>query len=231
MVRHRSRTAALALLAVAALGGCSESTGALDPEVRHLQPGAPGEPNTVLTEAPPEDVQLASPFSEADVAFLEDMRVHHRQALRMTALVPDRTEREDLKLFVERMDISQAGELERLDSMLEQHHAVVERHGGAPPGHSGHSADGDHSDMPGMLTGPELVELEASSGEQFVRLFLQGMTRHHQGALAMVEQLLATEGAAADPRLFQFAQHVDSDQRIELSRMERMWAELDSTAR
>lgn len=227
MVRRSARTAALALLAVAALGACSDSTQALDPEVRHIQPGAPGEPNVVLTEAPPEQLALGSSFGAADVAFLADMRVHHAQALAMTALVPERTDRADLNLFVQRMDISQRGELEQLDRMLAEHEAAVERTGGgAPGGHSGHTADGDHGDMPGMLTDEQMAQLEAATGDQFARIFLAAMTQHHQGALVMVEDLLATEGAAADPRLFQFAQHVDSDQRIELDRMARMYAAL-----
>ena len=67
-----------------------------------------------------------------------------------------------------------------------------------------------------------LDALSAAEGERFVQLFLIGMTKHHQGALQMVGDLLATEGAATDPRLYQFASDVDSDQRIELDRMGRI---------
>ena len=211
------------------LTGCSSSgsTQALDPDVVHLQAGAPGEPNVVLTEPPQEQLQLGSPFTEADVAFMRDMQVHHEQALQMTALVEARTEREDLRLFVQRMDISQTGELEQLDRLLAEHEQALERTGEAHDGgHSGHSGDGDHSDMPGMLSEARLAALEAASGDDFVRLFLQAMTEHHDGALAMVAEVLATEGALADQRLYQFAQHVDSDQRIELDRMARMWETL-----
>jgi uncharacterized protein (DUF305 family) len=224
-----TRPGAVACLAVAVLvSGCSSSgsSRALDPDVTHLQAGAPGEPNVVLTEAPAEELELGSPFVEADVAFMRDMQVHHEQALAMTAMVEERTQREDLRLFVQRMDISQTGELEQLERLLAEHEQAVERTGGAHDGHSGHSGDGDHSDMPGMLTDAELAALEAASGDDFVRLFLQAMTKHHDGALAMVAEVLATEGALADQRLFQFAQHVDSDQRIELDRMARMWEAL-----
>ena len=73
-----------------------------------------------------------------------------------------------------------------------------------------------------MLTRAELDAMEAASGERFVQLFLLGMTEHHQGALQLVGDLLATEGAAADPRLYEFASDVDADQRIELDRMGRI---------
>jgi uncharacterized protein (DUF305 family) len=226
-----SRSGVLSCLAaVVLLSGCSSSSSdaarELDPDVTHLQAGAPGEPGVVLTEAPAEELVLGSPFVEADVAFMRDMQVHHEQALAMTAMVEARTEREDLRLFTQRMDISQTGELEQLERLLAEHEQAVERtgeHGGA---HSGHSGDGDHSDMPGMLTDAELAALEAASGDDFVRLFLQAMTKHHDGALAMVAEVLATEGALADQRLYEFAQHVDSDQRIELDRMARIWESL-----
>lgn len=220
-MRTRARAGLVAAVAaVAALTGCtsSEPRAALDPDVRHLQAGAPGEPSTVVTEVP-DDVRLGSSFTAQDAAFLEGMRAHHAQALEMTALVPDRAGREDLRLFAERMHISQQGEIELIDGWLEEHEAALERTG---EGHGAHDEHADHSDMPGMLTRAELDAMEAATGERFVQLFLIGMTEHHQGALTMVGELLGTEGAAADPRLYRFAADVDADQRIELDRMERI---------
>lgn len=221
-MRARSRAGLLAaVVTVAALTGCTssqETSAALDPDVRHLQAGAPGEPNAVLTEAP-EDLQLGSPFTADDAAFLAGMQAHHEQALEMTALVPDRAGREDLRLFAERMHISQEGEVELISGWLEEHEAALEKTG---EGHGSHDDHAEHGDMPGMLTQAELDAMEAATGERFVQLFLIGMTKHHQGALSMVGDLLSTEGAAADPRLFQFASDVDADQRIELDRMQRI---------
>lgn len=218
-------------LAATLLAGCSgsEEARALDPDVVHLQAGAPGEPNEVLTVAPPEDVFAGSTFSEADVEFMRGMQAHHEQALAMTDLVAARTDSEDLLLFVQRMDIAQTSELEQLQRLLDEHAALQERSGAAHEDHADDHGDDhgdDHAGMPGMLSQARLAELEAASGDTFVRLFLEGMSEHHEGALAMVAGLLATEGAAADPRLQQFAQHVDSDQRIEIDRMARMHAEL-----
>lgn len=215
-------------LAVGLLAGCSggETTQALDPEVVNLQPGAPGEPNAVLSEIPVDDeVFPTSPFSDADVAFMRDMQVHHEQALAMTALVGERTEREDLRLFVRRMEISQTAEIELLDRLLAEHESAVIGGDDHADGHADDHADG-HADMPGMLSPDEMAALEAASGDDFVRRFLVAMTRHHEGALIMVADLLETDGAASDPRLAQFAQHVDSDQKIEIERMARMYAEL-----
>ena len=45
------------------------------------------------------------------------------------------------------------------------------------------------------------------------------MIRHHEGALAMVAELLATPGAAQQSAIFQIANDVDADQRAEIARM------------
>jgi uncharacterized protein (DUF305 family) len=73
--------------------------------------------------------------------------------------------------------------------------------------------------MPGMLTPEEMAELAAATGPAFDRLFLERMIRHHEGALLMVAELLAAEGAAQAPEVFRFASDVEADQRAEIGRM------------
>jgi uncharacterized protein (DUF305 family) len=80
--------------------------------------------------------------------------------------------------------------------------------------------------MPGMLTEEELLELEAASGEEFDRLFLEAMIRHHLGAMQMVEELYAQDGGQ-EPEISRLANHIYSDQSIEISRAEGMLAEMD----
>jgi uncharacterized protein (DUF305 family) len=83
--------------------------------------------------------------------------------------------------------------------------------------------------MPGMLTEEELAELEAADGEEFDRLFLEAMVRHHLGALQMVDDLYAADGGM-EPEISRFAQHVYADQGIELSRMYDMLAAIEAGA-
>ena len=64
--------------------------------------------------------------------------------------------------------------------------------------------------------------LARSSGPEFDRLFLQGMIQHHEGALVMVADLFATQGAGQGPEIFRFASDVDADQRAEIARMRAM---------
>jgi uncharacterized protein (DUF305 family) len=78
--------------------------------------------------------------------------------------------------------------------------------------------------MPGMLTPDEMKQLSEAKGAGFDRLFLEGMIKHHGGALAMVADLLATPGAAQESDVFAFVSDVEADQRMEIDRMGTMLA-------
>jgi uncharacterized protein (DUF305 family) len=60
-------------------------------------------------------------------------------------------------------------------------------------------------------------------------LFLKLMSRHHDGALAMVAELYAS-GGGQEPEIGQIAAHIDSDQRVEISRMASMLAAMGQAA-
>ena len=78
--------------------------------------------------------------------------------------------------------------------------------------------------MPGMLTADEMARLAAAKGDEFDRLFLELMIKHHEGALVMVKELFASPGAGQESEIFAFASDVDSDQRMEIDRMSAMLA-------
>ena len=80
--------------------------------------------------------------------------------------------------------------------------------------------------MPGMLTPEEMSRLAAAKGKEFDRLFLEGMIRHHDGALTMVKELFAQPGAGQESDIFAFASDVDADQRMEIVRMSALLKEL-----
>lgn len=223
-----SRTAAVAPLLVLALalGACSGDDAAEpDPTAvtttRLIQGAAPGEENQTLTQMP----EFAEPeATEADVIFVQMMLVHHAQALDMTALVPDRTSRQDVPLFAERIELTQAGEIELMEGWLADRDLPTV----ADEGHDHHSHGDAGRLMPGLLTDEELAELAAADGTEFDRLFLEYMHYHHAGAVTMVEELLA-EGGGQEPELAQLVNHIDSDQRIEMDRITSMLAELDAS--
>ncbi len=150
---------------------------------------------------------------------MQGMIHHHAQALRMTALVPERGASADVQQLAERIDVSQEGEIEQMTTWLKDHGEQ------SPELHRahGHAHGGGVVLMPGMLTEPELQQLERAEGEEFDRMFLEFMIRHHEGALTMVEQLYAS-GGGVESSIDMFARHVDSDQRIEIGRMQELLA-------
>lgn len=147
---------------------------------------------------------------------MQEMIVHHTQAVEMTVLVPDRSGSEAIRTLARRIESSQEDEMALMRRWLE-------RRGEEVPGPHAHH---DHSmHMPGMISPRQMAQLRASSGEEFDRLFLEFMIVHHEGAIVMVEELFATDGAAQEGDIFQFASHVDSDQRMEIERMRMMLRE------
>jgi uncharacterized protein (DUF305 family) len=111
-------------------------------------------------------------------------------------------------------------------------HAAGE-HGRVAAEHAGHATDpthdghGEHALMPGMLTRDQLEALGAARGTEFDRLFLRGMIHHHGGAVTMVRDLFATDGAAQDPSVFKLASDIQADQVTEIARMQRMLDEME----
>jgi uncharacterized protein (DUF305 family) len=163
---------------------------------------------------------------------MQGMIGHHAQALVMAALVPSRTATPALRALAERIDVSQRDEIAAMRQWLADRGEPVPDSTGALPGaagaHAGHEAHGGHAAaaMPGMLTPVQLAELAAASGAAFDRLFLRLMIQHHEGALVMVRDLLATPGAAREAQTFAFVSDVDTDQRAEIARMQALLTRL-----
>jgi uncharacterized protein (DUF305 family) len=170
-------------------------------------------------------------YGAADVRFMQGMISHHAQALAMVALIPDHTTRQDMRLLGKRIEISQRDEIGLMQHWLEDRHQEV------PTVDAHHMASMPGMQMPGgmlmpgMLTPEQMDQLAKASGPQFDRLFLEGMIRHHQGALTMVSQLFGTNGAGQEAEAFRFASDVDADQRAEIRRMQAMLDAMTTEAR
>lgn len=182
---------------------------------------SPAVPVAALAQSSPAAVAVTA----ADVRFMQEMIGHHQQAVEMTALVSARTRRPELRLLAERIGVSQADELSLMRRWLRAHGdsgAALASHDMSE--HDGHdiSGTGVMSVMPGMLSRTEMAALRVARGARFDRLFLEGMIRHHGGALTMVEQLLNAPGAAQESSINRFVSDVDADQRAEIARMRRM---------
>lgn len=161
--------------------------------------------------------------SEADIAFIQGMISHHAQAVEMVALVPQRTTRRELRLIAERIDVSQRDEIVWMRDWLAEH-GITETEGHGAHDHAGMG----HARMPGMLSPDEMAALSQATGREFERRFLEGMIKHHEGALTMVAALFGAENAAQRSEIFGFASDVDADQRAEIARMRKVLATLSA---
>ena len=173
------------------------------------------------TSAPP-PVTVArthSPYTAADVSFMQGMIAHHGQALDMTALVPARSSNATLGILADRIEQTQLNEIQRMRQWLEARGETAPDPGSYREHAAGHEGHGGH--MPGMLTPAQMAELAAASGTAFDRLFLEYMIRHHEGALTMVAELQAA-GGGLEAEIYRFAADVDADQRAEIARMQSM---------
>jgi len=178
-----------------------------------MQPGAPGKAGRVIAVDQATDLSRVQ-HTDADVKFMQGMIGHHQQAIEMTNLLKTRTASEDMKKLALRIDVSQADEINMMKRWLEVRGQEI------PSEHAMHMHGATL--MPGMLTPEEMEKLAAAKGVDFDRLFLEGMIKHHGGAISMVKDLFSTPGAGQEAEIFAFASDVDSDQRMEIDRMGAM---------
>lgn len=144
--------------------------------------------------------------NDSDVAFAQEMIPHHGQAVEMATLAAGRTENPAILDIAERIRTAQDPEIEQMRSWL---------------------ADWDSEEMPsemegmdhgpsGMMTDDEMATLMDASGTEFDQLFVEMMIRHHEGAIAMAQSLLA-EGT--DPDVRSLAEAIIAAQTAEIDEM------------
>ena len=220
----RSWWAVPAVVAAVLLGGCGgdsdDGRRSAEAGANVVQPGAPGEPSSTLSAEELANTK-PTPHSTADIEFMQGMIHHHAQALVMTSMVPKRSAGADVPLLARRTEISQESEIEVMERWLRDR---AEK----PPDAQDHRDDhGPGSElMPGMVSADELARLAAVSGDTFDRRFLAYMIRHHRGALTMTRRLAEANGGA-EAEIGAFVRHVESDQEIEIGRMQEVLAELE----
>ena len=163
----------------------------------------------------PVNIAKGALYTAADVHFMQGMIAHHAQAIYMTRLAVSRGASPRLLKLANKIDQSQQAEIRLMQDWL------VANKQTAPDTSSWRTMF-----MPGMLTPAQLATLDAARGAEFDRQFLELMIQHHEGALKMVEDLLATPLAAQDVDVSVFANDVNTVQTAEIAAMQQMLANL-----
>lgn len=142
----------------------------------------------------------------ADAMFAQMMIPHHEQAVEMAALVEGRASSPFITQIARQISDAQQPEIELMSSWLEEWGVPVMSGMDAMDAHGGHG-------MAGMLTAEQLAALEAATGDEFDRLFAEGMIEHHRGAVAMAQDVL---DQGSDPRVAELGREIIATQEAEI---------------
>jgi len=166
-------------------------------------------------------------YNTADVSFVSGMISHHAQAVLMAGWAPTHGASASIRSLCDRIVVAQNDEIAVMQRWLRERHLPV-----PPPDPRGEVMPGMDRPMPmpGMLTPPQMAQLDSARGPAFDHLFLADMVQHHRGAITMVNQLLDAN-AARDPLVFQMASDINADQTAEIGRMTRMLDAMTRTQR
>lgn len=190
-----------------------------------LQPGPPGMPSIELS---PDAAALVSHtgFSVEDIRFVQDMIVHHQQAIDMAEMVSERTNQQPFLDVAGRIEASQKDEIEFMQSWLSERDQSLAAQSNAHD----HDQMLHHKTM-GMASPDQMLALASSSSTHFESRFLTLMITHHEGALKMAKSLLKLSGSASDPILYQFITDLKNEQETEIDRMDTLLAGLSTDPR
>ena len=145
--------------------------------------------------------QANSEFSPSDINFAEMMIPHHEQAIEMSEIAFKNTMNSEVLQLAQEIKEARAPEIDLMKSWS----------GVKVSTHAGHMMDG-------MLSEDELDALRGATGAEFDRLFLQGMIKHHQGAIEMAMDVKNSNSMV----VAELSAAIITQQEIEITRMEEL---------
>lgn len=155
-------------------------------------------------------------YNDVDRGFLQDMRVHHEQAVLMSFIYRTRPDTDPgLRTIARSIVVGQSLEVGRMVQLLREFDESEINEDSASMLWMGMSAS--PGQMPGIATEDELDALAAATGEEADELFVALMTAHHLGGVEMAE--FAVDNAVNDEVLL-FAQGMADGQLAEIVEME-----------
>ena len=141
-----------------------------------------------------------SGYSSQDIMFAEMMLPHHQQAIEMSDLALKNSTNPEVLALAQEIKDAQTPEIEQMKSW-----------GASSMAHMGHMMDG-------MLSDEELSDLAAATGSSFDKLFLEGMIKHHEGAIDMAEMVIDSKNS----EVAALAKAIIEAQRAEISKMKEL---------
>lgn len=208
-MRFRSTLIPAALLSAALVltgcGGDSQSPGTSGHDMGSMNENTPT-PSITATPA-------AGEHNAADVTFATNMIGHHAQAIEMADMAAEQASKSEIRELASRIKAAQAPEINQMSGWLTGW--------GEPVPDTSTSGGGMTMGEDGMMTEEEMTALHEATGEDFDRMWLEMMIRHHQGAVAMAttEQKSGSNADAKD-----VAQKIITSQQAEIEEMQQLRA-------
>lgn len=196
-LRYAAVIVPIAAVALAACGGDdSGSTATSLPAITTPVTGEPG----------------AADFNDADVEFLQGMIPHHEQAVEMADIALDPTvgASAEVTALATQIKAAQDPEIEQMTAWLTAWGKPVQMD--TSGGH-------DMSTMEGTMSAEEMDALGAATGAEFDKMWVQMMIRHHQGAIAMAQDVKAN---GANPDVLTLADQIIAAQQAEITSMQAL---------
>lgn len=196
MTLRATTAAALTLTGLLVFTGCAAGSGGTMPGMDHSAPTA---------------TPTATGATAADAMFASMMIAHHRQAVEMSdsVLAKDGVDPR-VAALAQRIKAAQSPEIAQLQGWLDDWGVAA-----------GSGTGMDHGS--GMMTEEDLARLEAATGAEASRLFLEQMIVHHEGAIAMAETQIADGDNAEAVAL---AREIVAAQGEEITEMRELLAAL-----
>jgi uncharacterized protein (DUF305 family) len=156
--------------------------------------------------------------SAVDVGFLQDMRIHHEQAVDMAFTYLERPDTDPaLETVARTILFGQSFDIGRMVQLLRDMEAPEAAETDEAMAWMGMPTT--HAAMPGMATEPQLAELGAASGAAADQLFVDLMVAHHQGGLHMSEYAAAE---ADNSQVRRLAQGMVDGQRGDIAELQSL---------
>jgi uncharacterized protein (DUF305 family) len=147
-------------------------------------------------------------FNDADVAFAQNMIVHHQQAVEMADLAATRAASAEVKTLATQIKAAQQPEIDTMTSWLTTWGKPTAPAGG----HGGHS-------MPGMMSTADMDKLKAAKGAAFDKQFAQMMIDHHSGAIEMAKDV---QKNGSNPEVKTLAADIEKTQQAEIATLKKV---------
>ncbi|GLY33386.1 DUF305 domain-containing protein [Kineosporia sp. NBRC 101731] len=160
-------------------------------------------------------------FNDADVTFASGMIPHHAQAVEMADLALTKASSAKVKDLAEKVKAAQAPEIQTLSGLLSSWNQPAPSTEGSDSMEGMDHGDAGHADS--MMTSEQMDDLEAASGADFDRMWVDMMIKHHEGAVAMGKTEVAD---GTDAQATQLAQTVIDAQTTEIAELKSLATEL-----